>query len=169
MHLIRETAITQIKQALAHVKGGKRYVDRIEEGVFDVAKEQCLGAMHSTFDLDIPLCKDLYVDLLKKVWYNIQNPRVIKEFSARKKLRTIAGKSHIELNPDKWEVHVKRREMNNKRVDVQQEQTTDQFRCGKCKQNKCTYYGIQIRSADEPETIFITCVNPGCGNKWRMG
>ncbi|KAJ1650754.1 transcription elongation factor TFIIS, partial [Coemansia sp. RSA 25] len=31
---------------------------------------------------------------------------------------------------------------------------TDQFRCGRCKSRKCTYYQMQTRSADEPMTTF---------------
>ncbi|KAA8498127.1 Transcription elongation factor TFIIS [Porphyridium purpureum] len=44
--------------------------------------------------------------------------------------------------------------------------STDQFRCGKCRQRKCTYYQMQTRSADEPLTTFVTCVN--CNNRWKM-
>ncbi|GAB4818524.1 hypothetical protein N2152v2_005570 [Parachlorella kessleri] len=40
--------------------------------------------------------------------------------------------------------------------------TTDAFQCGKCKQRKCTYYQMQTRSADEPMTTFVTCLN--CNN-----
>ncbi|EGG25231.1 RNA polymerase II elongation factor [Cavenderia fasciculata] len=44
--------------------------------------------------------------------------------------------------------------------------TTDQFQCGKCKQRKCTYFQLQTRSADEPLTTFVTCVN--CNNRWKF-
>lgn len=44
--------------------------------------------------------------------------------------------------------------------------STDQFKCGKCKERKCTYYQMQTRSADEPLTTFVQCVN--CGNRWRF-
>lgn len=47
-----------------------------------------------------------------------------------------------------------------------QEAETDQFKCGKCKQRKCRYYQMQTRSADEPMTTFVTCIN--CGNKWKF-
>lgn len=46
------------------------------------------------------------------------------------------------------------------------EATTDMFRCGKCKERKCTYYQMQTRSADEPLTTFVQCVN--CENRWRF-
>ncbi|KAK9827698.1 hypothetical protein WJX81_001573 [Elliptochloris bilobata] len=44
--------------------------------------------------------------------------------------------------------------------------TTDQFQCGKCRQRQCQYYQMQTRSADEPMTTFVTCVN--CGNRWKF-
>eukprot|EP00033_Pygsuia_biforma_P004572 GCRY01005014.1.p1 GENE.GCRY01005014.1~~GCRY01005014.1.p1 ORF type:complete len:299 (+),score=52.81 GCRY01005014.1:144-1040(+) len=44
--------------------------------------------------------------------------------------------------------------------------TTDQFQCGKCKKRKCKFYQLQTRSADEPMTTFVTCVN--CGNRWKF-
>lgn len=44
---------------------------------------------------------------------------------------------------------------------------TDEFTCSKCKKNKTVYYQKQTRSADEPMTVFLTCVT--CGHKWRMG
>lgn len=43
---------------------------------------------------------------------------------------------------------------------------TDMFQCGRCKQRKCKYFQMQTRSADEPMTAYITCMN--CGNRWKM-
>eukprot|EP00171_Calliarthron_tuberculosum_P008003 IDg8003t1 len=44
--------------------------------------------------------------------------------------------------------------------------STSEFKCGKCKQRKCTYFQMQTRSADEPLTTFVHCVN--CDNRWRF-
>ena len=47
----------------------------------------------------------------------------------------------------------------------QQQASTDAFKCGKCKQRKCTYYQLQTRSADEPMTstfVFAFYFSP-----WR--
>jgi DNA-directed RNA polymerase subunit M/transcription elongation factor TFIIS len=38
--------------------------------------------------------------------------------------------------------------------------------CGKCGMSKTTSYEMQTRSADEPMTIFASCLC--CGNRWRF-
>jgi transcription elongation factor S-II len=54
---------------------------------------------------------------------------------------------------------------NTKAVqDTQAE--TDQFKCGRCGKRKCKYYQLQTRSADEPMTTFVTCIN--CNNRWKF-
>ena len=40
------------------------------------------------------------------------------------------------------------------------------FQCGKCKGTKTTYFQMQTRSADEPMTTFVTCLQ--CKNKWKF-
>ncbi|PSR93269.1 Transcription elongation factor TFIIS like [Actinidia chinensis var. chinensis] len=44
--------------------------------------------------------------------------------------------------------------------------TTDQFRCSRCGKKETTYHQMQTRSADEPMTTFVTCVN--CGKNWKF-
>ena len=39
------------------------------------------------------------------------------------------------------------------------------FQCGKCRSWKTTYYQMQTRSADEPMTTFVNCIN--CGKRWK--
>ena len=39
------------------------------------------------------------------------------------------------------------------------------IRCKRCGKNKCFYYQIQTRSADEGMTTFYTCTE--CGNRWK--
>lgn len=73
-----------------------------------------------------------------------------------------------ELFPKKWKNFNSKIKLLDKEIcDFRPKATTDQFKCSKCKQRKCTYISVQIRSADEGCTNFITCVN--CGNAWREG
>lgn len=39
------------------------------------------------------------------------------------------------------------------------------FTCAKCKSKNTTYYSLQTRSADEPMTHFVTCLN--CNIVWK--
>lgn len=43
---------------------------------------------------------------------------------------------------------------------------TNRFQCNRCHKRECTYYELQTRSADEPMTIFVNCLN--CGKRWRQ-
>ena len=47
-----------------------------------------------------------------------------------------------------------------------EEANTDFYKCGRCKQRKCSYYEMQTRSADEPMTQFITCLK--CDNRLKQ-
>jgi DNA-directed RNA polymerase subunit M/transcription elongation factor TFIIS/outer membrane biosynthesis protein TonB len=67
-------------------------------------------------------------------------------------------------------MYVEMRERQSLREQQQLEgnkaMATDMFKCGRCHKKETTFYELQTRSADEPMTKFITCVN--CGNHWRM-
>lgn len=41
--------------------------------------------------------------------------------------------------------------------------------CPKCENNRAYYMQIQIRSADEPSTIFYKCCRQNCAHQWREG
>ena len=83
-------------------------------------------------------------------------------------INRIANYQPHELLPEKWNEYV---ENKNKRDDnvcnSKQLAKTDMFKCSKCKKRECSYYELQVRSADESMTVFITCLN--CGHRWRIG
>ena len=82
------------------------------------------------------------------------------------KAKTLAFMTHQELNPDKWKKLIETKMKRDKIIyDTKIAASTDTFTCGKCKSNECTYYQMQTRSADEPMTTFVTCIN--CGNRWK--
>lgn len=46
-----------------------------------------------------------------------------------------------------------------------QKATTDAHKCRRCGGRECTFYELQTRSADEPMTVFVSCVL--CGASWK--
>ncbi|EPQ53091.1 transcription elongation factor [Gloeophyllum trabeum ATCC 11539] len=61
---------------------------------------------------------------------------------------------------------IKQENLFNSLGAEEQQAETDAFQCGRCKQRKCRYRQAQTRSADEPMTTFVTCVN--CNNRWKF-
>jgi hypothetical protein len=69
--------------------------------------------------------------------------------------------------PERWEAILD--EQMKKDMNIMERKPcamTAEFKCGKCKKRECVYQEVQVRSADEPMTLFITCLN--CGNKWKI-
>ena len=117
---------------------------------------------------DNPYFVEIYLNRIKSIYYNIgNNQTLISQIqSGNIKSKNVAFMTHQELNPNKWdELITKKIERDRLTYDTQIEAATDTFKCRKCKSNKCTYYQMQTRSADEPMTTFVSCIE--CGNRWK--
>ena len=83
-------------------------------------------------------------------------------------LSDIPFMSTYDMFPEKWfSLKDKLLQREQKILEGNKSRATDQFKCRRCHKSECTYYELQTRSADEPMTIFITCLN--CGKEWRQG
>jgi transcription elongation factor S-II len=117
--------------------------------------------------------KAIYTNKSISLYSNIDNDSYINNTMLKKKINQtkfdiskIAFMSNQQIFPSHWKKFLDERSKREKLMyeDVP-EAMTDQFKCGRCKQRKCTYYELQTRSADEGMTTFITCLT--CGNRWR--
>ena len=61
-----------------------------------------------------------------------------------------------QLHPGRWKKIIDKNNLRD--ITLDQIATTDEFKCGRCGQRKHAYYIAQTRSADEPATVFYTCV-----------
>lgn len=82
-------------------------------------------------------------------------------------LEQMCKQNYYELFPEHWEAMVDR-QAKRERIQLEGDfsRATDRWQCNGCKLRKCTYYELQTRSADEPMTIFIHCLN--CGKRWTQ-
>jgi transcription elongation factor S-II len=119
------------------------------------------------------LLKKIYINKARSLYTNLVpnsyvcNKRLFdrlkkKEFTAHK----LVNMSIQELFPEHWKQLIDEKYRKNKVLyETKKEAMTDQFKCRKCSSRETCYYEMQTRSADEPMTIFITCLN--CGNRWK--
>jgi DNA-directed RNA polymerase subunit M/transcription elongation factor TFIIS len=75
--------------------------------------------------------------------------------------------SSYDLKPSQWKDLKDQQFRREKRIlEGNLSMATDRFRCSGCHKKMCSYYELQTRSADEPMTIFIRCLN--CGKQWKQ-
>tara|TARA_B100000242_G_scaffold283541_1_gene245920 strand:+ start:2818 stop:3324 length:507 start_codon:yes stop_codon:yes gene_type:complete len=113
-----------------------------------------------------PQFSQIYIDRVRSIYLNL-NEDIINQIKSKVvKAQIVASMTHQELCPDKWEQLINEKIQRDKyKYETTIEAATDTFTCRKCKSKKCTYYQMQTRSADEPMTTFVTCID--CGNRWK--
>jgi transcription elongation factor S-II len=122
---------------------------------------------------DNPYFVQIYIDRLRSIFLNLvssdpnNDSTLLKQIkSGEITVQTLAFMTHQEMNPHHWKTLIEqkvKRDANkfNKKIQA----STDMFTCKKCHSKECTYYELQTRSADEPATIFVTCLS--CGKNWK--
>lgn len=115
-----------------------------------------------------PYFSQLYLDRTRSIYFNLKNKDLLNQVLNKEIApQTLAFMTHQEMNPEHWKVLIEqkiKRDANKFTTNIQA--STDMFTCKKCKSKRCTYFELQTRSADEPATIFITCLD--CGKQGKM-
>jgi DNA-directed RNA polymerase subunit M/transcription elongation factor TFIIS len=122
-----------------------------------------------------PAFVEFYRQIVRSIHSNIhpespvKNPRLLmRVLEGEFKLSEIPSMTAFEMFPEKWfELKDKLLQREQKILEGNKSRATDQFKCRRCNKRECTYYELQTRSADEPMTCFISCLN--CGKEWRQG
>ena len=120
------------------------------------------------------LFTEIYKQIAKSVLANthpespVKNPRLLaRAIEGEFALAAIPTMTSYEMYPERWkELADKQLIREQKILEGDKSRATDEYKCHRCGKRECTYYELQTRSADEPMTIFITCVN--CGKRWRQ-
>jgi DNA-directed RNA polymerase subunit M/transcription elongation factor TFIIS len=75
--------------------------------------------------------------------------------------------SVTELYPENWQVlAAEQMKRETAALEGSKEEGCDLFKCRRCGKSRTRYWEMQTRSADEPMTVFIKCLN--CGKEWRQ-
>ena len=171
-NLLRDKTVDIISN-IKNIKLSEEEVKDLDIGIFNWSLDFC-DKNQIIKNWENSKFKTVYINKCVSIISNLDNKTYIKNNSICKKINSKKIIPHDvpflrpeELMPNKWndiikDIDMKEESMkNNKNISK-----TDQFKCGKCKKRECSYYELQIRSADESATLFITCLN--CGAKWKQ-
>jgi len=138
----------------------------MEKGIYNYAVKEA-STKKVVKKWDNPHFVQIYIDRVRSIYFNLNNETLLQQLAdGTIKPHVVAFMTHQELRPEKWEKLIQEKIQRDKyKYETNIEAATDTFKCRKCQSNKCTYYQMQTRSADEPMTTFVTCID--CGNRWK--
>jgi len=168
----RITVVAAIKSLLKSSLTESQHLELehyIYNNSLEVAKKK-----HIHLSWNQPLFVQIYLSNARSIVGNlhpnsyIQNKSLFARFKAGEiTLEELTTFNFNDLYPELWkDLSVRQFEREKRLLEGNKSMATDQFFCKRCKKRECTYYELQTRSADEPMTIFIQCVN--CGKQWRQ-
>lgn len=129
---------------------------------------------HIIRDWSFPQFKSLYNRKIRQICSNLQpnsyieNTQLLLRYTKGEfRFEDLMSWSNTEIFPERnKDLAEKQFQREQRLLEGNKANATDQFFCGRCHKRQCTYYELQTRSADEPMTIFIQCVN--CGKRWTQ-
>ncbi len=149
-----------------------RYIERdIYNSIIQVSVEKNIKR-----SWDNIIFKNLYLNKLISFYSNlnpesyVQNKNLLARVKENKiDYKHIAKLHTSELFPEGWkELLNKKAKIDKLKYEKKTEAMTTLFKCRRCGGKECSYYEVQTRSADEPMTQFVTCLNPECNARWKQ-
>lgn len=160
-----DTFRKNIVEKLNKILKNEKNSTNLEKGIYNVTLENA-NKKKIVKKWDNLSFVNLYIIKARSIYLNL-NEDIIKQINNKKiKPHLVAYMSHQELKPEKWKTLIELKKIKDEnRYTPKIEASTDNFTCYKCKSKRCTHYQLQTRSADEPMTTYVTCLD--CSNRWK--
>jgi DNA-directed RNA polymerase subunit M/transcription elongation factor TFIIS len=106
------------------------------------------------------------------VFLNLYRNRAIDLYRYRHLMPTMTTEAFVNStpliqNPERWKEIVETTSQKEKATHSKKQTASIFLDCRRCrKKTRCDYYQMQTRSADEPMTTFVTCLE--CDLRWKF-
>ena len=112
------------------------------------------------------------IDWENSVFVEMYRSRAVSLYRYKDKLSEMsvtefADSSPVDLKPKRWAEMIAKIIEKEKAMYSKSSTASIFMHCSSCKRKtKCDYYQMQTRSADEPMTTFVTCLE--CDKRWKF-
>jgi DNA-directed RNA polymerase subunit M/transcription elongation factor TFIIS len=146
-----------IRGKLQDLLDSEKKAINLEKGIYNYALKEATNRK-VVKKWDNPYYTQIYLDRLRSIYINLADSTLLSHVKdGTVPVKALAFMTHQEMQPEKWDALIQAKIKKDKsKYDTQQEAMTDTFKCRKCYSNKCSYYQMQTRSADEPMTTFVS-------------
>jgi DNA-directed RNA polymerase subunit M/transcription elongation factor TFIIS len=124
---------------------------------------RCISDAQKWF-VDIDWANTVFVDMYRSRAVSLYPYR---EMAATMDATKFVDSTLVDLNPKRWKEMIQSI-IDKKKAMYSKKSTASIFlHCSSCKKKtRCDFYQLQTRSADEPMTTFVTCLE--CDKKWKF-
>ena len=165
----RNKYVTFLNREINNITIAKRIERSIFNYTIDISVKKQIKKQWSN-----PYFKNLYLCKLRSIYANLKSDSYIQNKEFKQKVlsneidpKTIATLSIYDIFPENWKALFDEKARKDKiKYEFKPEAMTDVFKCRKCGSRSCSYYEVQTRSADEPMTQFVNCLD--CNNRWKQ-
>ena len=133
------------------------------EAIENAILHRCIRDAQSWF-IDIDWSTPAFLEMYRS--------RAIELFAAKRLAETMsadefANTSCMDRHPERWVDLMKKVAERDRAMYSKKKTANIQMYCSGCKRKtNCDYYQVQTRSADEPMTTFVTCLE--CDKRWKF-
>lgn len=144
----------------------------LEIGVFNSTLDYA-NSLRIQLSWSYPLFVDTYINNARSVYSNLKSDSYIGNTNMLQRLKDkeflphdLAYLAKEDMFPERWKDIIDKQKLKFKAAyEIKQVSMTDAVKCSRCKNNKVSYYELQIRSSDEPATQFFNCII--CSHRWK--
>lgn len=139
----------------------------MEKSILEYTKDECKKRNFDEIRWSDIRVRRLYIRKANMIMTNMEN--ILPKVANREvECLRVATMTHYDMNPAIWRPimeRMERREICTMIADTE-ERYDGLLKCEQCSSMNTRYVTVQTRSADEPETVFASCMD--CGSNWTM-
>ena len=166
---IRIQCVIKFDSLIKRISLSKKIEQSIYNYIIKLSKEKTIYRSWEN-----PIFKKLYFSKIRSIYSNLQKTSYVGNLNFLERIlqeeldvSQIGELPVYDIYPENWSQLMEEKTKRDKiKYELKPEAMTNTFKCNKCGSRETSYYEVQTRSADEPMTQFINCLN--CNNRWKQ-